>query len=550
MGILDTSTVILFSIVVFITGISFANSGSNMKSFFSAGGAVPWWISGLSLFMSFFSVGTFVVWGSIAYSDGLVAVTIQSTMCIAGLLVAFYIAPRWNKTNTLTAAQYITERLGLKTQKIYTYLFLSISMFTTGGFLYPVAKIVEVSTGFSLPMIVIILGGLITIYTAVGGLWAVLVTDVLQFIVLTAAVVIVLPLAFGEVGGISGFLNKVPDGFLALHNEEYTWGFLFAFGIYNMIYIGGNWAYVQRFTSVSKPKDARKVGLLFGGLYLISPLLWMLPPMIYKVLNPELQGLADEGAYLMLCKEVLPNGLLGLILGGMVFATASSVNSTLNIASGVFTNDLYKSINPNASERNTMNVARMATAVFGVLTIIVALMVQKMGGIVEVVLSVAAITGSAMFLPPIWSLFSKRQTGLSILASTIISLLINSFFKFFSPSLLDLTLNRSQEMILGVACPVIVLTIFELLFFLKNSENISFEKYEAIQNEKAIHTEENEEPGNSNTQGISIIAKGIGVIGCMIIVLGILAPEAQVLVCGMGLAVALVGLLIYKKGKI
>ncbi len=76
-----------------------------MKSFFAAGGAVPWWINGLSLFMGFVSAGTFVVWGSIAYTSGWVAITIQWTMCLAGFLVGFLIAPKWHKTKSLTAAE-------------------------------------------------------------------------------------------------------------------------------------------------------------------------------------------------------------------------------------------------------------------------------------------------------------------------------------------------------------------------------------------------------------------------------------------------------------
>ncbi|MDN5200324.1 sodium:solute symporter family protein [Fulvivirgaceae bacterium BMA10] len=543
MGSLDTLTIIIFSLVVFITGISFSKSGKNIKSFFSAGGAVPWWINGLSLYMSFFSVGTFVVWGSIAYSHGLVAITIQSTMCLAGLAVGFLIAPRWNQTKTITAAQFISERLGENTQKLYTYLFLAISMFTTGAFLYPVAKIIEVSTGMSLPLIIILLGGLITIYTATGGLWAVLVTDVLQFIVLTAAVLIVVPLALEEVNGISGFINKAPTDFFALQNEDYTWSFIFAFGLYNMIYIGGNWAYVQRYTSVARPKDAKKVGWTFGILYLVSPLVWMLPPMIYKVLNPDLQGLADEGAYLMMCKEVLPVGLLGLILGGMIFATASSVNSTLNIAAGVFTNDLYKRIRPGASNNETMRIARLATAIFGALTIIIALMVQRMGGIVEVVLSVAAITGSAMFLPPIWALFSKRQNGSSIFSATVISLIINLFFKFLAPVLFDLSLSRAQEMILGVFCPVLVLAAFEVIFYLNKYHNQSYLIYQDIQNSKKDFEEETSE-GEDNLHGKKVIAKGIIAIGIMMIVLGFLSENAWLLVSGMGMVICITGMAI------
>lgn len=389
MGSIDITVILVFTLLVFVCGLSFSKSGKNMKSFFAAGGALPWWMSGLSLFMSFFSAGTFVVWGSIAYSSGWVAITIQTTMCVAGVLIGFFIAPKWQKTKALTAAEFITDRLGYNTQKIYTYLFLLISLFTTGAFLYPVAKIVEVSTGFPISTSIIVLGILILIYTAVGGLWAVVVTDVLQFVVLTAAVLIVVPLSLDKIGGIENFVSQAPENFFNWVNEEYTWGFMIAFGLYNLFFIAGNWAYVQRYTSVATPKDAQKVGWLFGGLYLVSPLVWMLPPMIYRVLNPDLGGLADEGAYLLMCKEVLPVGMLGLMLGGMIFATSSSVNTTLNISAGVLSNDLYKHFRPDADNDQLVKVGRMATIGLGILTIIIALLVPYMGGIVEVVMSLA-----------------------------------------------------------------------------------------------------------------------------------------------------------------
>ena len=376
---IDITVLIIFTLLIFACGLSFSKSGKNMKSFFAAGGALPWWMSGLSLFMSFFSAGTFVVWGSIAYTSGWVAITIQWSMCIAGLVIGFFIAPKWQKTKSLTVAEFITDRLGYNTQKIYTYLFLLISVFTTGAFLYPVAKIVEVSTGIPIYTSIIVLGTLILIYTAVGGLWAVIVTDVLQFVVLTAAILIVVPLSLNKVGGMSNFISKAPENFFTMVNEEYSWTFIVAFGLYNLLFISGNLANVQRYTSVSYPKDAKKVGWLFGGLYLFSPLIWMLPPMIYRVLNPELTGLADEGAYLLMCKEVLPVGMLGLMLGGMVFATSSSVNTTLNISAGVFSNDIYRHFRPNSSGDTLVKVGRISTIALGLITIVIALLVPVMG---------------------------------------------------------------------------------------------------------------------------------------------------------------------------
>jgi Na+/proline symporter len=140
MHLLDYITIGVFMAGILLAGLSFSNSGKNMKSFFAAGGQVPWWISGLSLFMGFFSAGTFVVWGSIAYSYGWVAVTIQTAMCIAGFGVGIFIAPKWHDTGAMTVAEYVNKKLGHNVQKMYTYLFLLISVFTTGSFLYPVAK--------------------------------------------------------------------------------------------------------------------------------------------------------------------------------------------------------------------------------------------------------------------------------------------------------------------------------------------------------------------------------------------------------------------------
>jgi Na+/proline symporter len=108
-------------------------------------------------------------------------------------------------------------------------------------------------------------------------MWAVVVTDVLQFIVLTAAVLIVVPLSFGKIGGVSSFIQRVPEHFFSFFNHEYSIGFLIAFAFYNLFYLSGNWAYVQRYTTVKTQRDAKKVGWLFGALYVISPVIWMLP---------------------------------------------------------------------------------------------------------------------------------------------------------------------------------------------------------------------------------------------------------------------------------
>lgn len=551
MNTLDFITIILFSIGVLVTGISFSRTGKDMKGFFAGGGNVPWGLSGLSLFMGFFSAGTFVVWGSIAYSYGLVAIVIQLTMAVAGFAVGTWFAPRWHRTRSLTAAEYITERYGADTQKIYTYIFLAVSIFTTGSFLYPVAKIVEVSMGISLTTAILALGAFSMIYVAIGGLRGVVVTDVLQFIILFAAVIIVVPLSFGKIGGITELVSRAPEGFFRPFQGEYTPAFIFAFCIYNMFFLGGNWAYVQRYTSVKTERDSRKVGWLFGTLYLISPVLWMLPPMIYRIYNPALTGLRTEDAYLLMCKETMPDGLLGLMLGGMIFATASSLNATLNISAGVFTNDIFRRLRPQASDSTLMRVARISTLGFGVLAIVVALLIKSMGGIVNVVISVAALTGVPIYLPVIWSLFSKRQTSRTVLGVTFTSLAINLVFKFVTPYLFGFSLNRGAEMMVGSLVPVALLAVIELVLKIKGSTDPGYEAY-LVARDKRV---QNECPANpesvrqTNRFTMKVLGIGITAAGAVISALGMLSDEYWAIPVAVGAVIVLTGFILLLKSR-
>lgn len=485
-----------------------------------------------------------MVWGSIAYQHGLVAVAIQWTMCIGGLLIGIFIAPRWKKAGILTAGEFIGQRLGKKVQQYYTYLILFLSLGYTGAFLYPVAKLLNVSSGISINLSIVALGLGVILYTAVGGLWAVVITDVLQFVILMAAVIIVVPLSFEKAGGVSAFIENAPADFFNLINAEYNGWFLFAFAVYNMIFIGGNWAYVQRYTTVRSTGDARKVGYLFSILYVVSPIIWMLPPMLYRLVGQDLGGLENEGAYLLMCKMVLPMGMLGLMLGGMIFATASSVNTTLNLVAAVFTNDIYKHLHPNASQKQFMKVARITTVVFGLATIGVALIVPAAGGIVEVVLTIGAVTGCSIYGPPIWALFSKVHTGRSIWACTIISLTVNLLFKFIVPVWPGISLNRPEEMLLGALLPFTLLGAYEL--YARRTLGISNQYLEYTASQEVKPSQEQQDAGEQNRYGIKVMAITLAIIGLLIAVLGLASSTAIVLVTVVGLLIIAVAVWLFR----
>jgi SSS family transporter len=528
---IDTLVILVFSAFVLCIGLIFSRTGINLKSFFAGGESVPWFIGGLSLFMSFFSAGTFVAWGSIAYKYGWVAITIQWTMCIGALFSGLYLAPLWKSTGNLTAAEFIKERLGPQVQKTYIYIFMMVSLFIKGTVLYPVAKLVSASLGYPLMPSTIVMGLFMIAYTAVGGLWAVMVTDILQFVILTAAVLIILPLSFDAAGGISKFQANAQEGFFDLINGEFTLVFIIAFTLYHIFYIGGNWTFVQRYTSVKDSKSARKVAYLFAGLYLISPVLWMLPPMIYKTINPSLTGLDTENAYLMVCQLVLPPGLLGLMLTGMYFSTSASANTTLNVVSAVFTNDIYKGrINPAATDRKLMSVARLSSWAIGLGMIAIALMVPYIGGLVNVTLSVGAITGGPILAPPIWALFSKRLSGKATLIITCFSLGINLIFKIIFPILIDFKLSRAEEMLIGVGVPLLLLIANEIRAYYANylsPQYLEFQTYKSarkVQKEN-LTAQEISESLQQNKFGLKITAFALAFTAFLLLILGLITKD-------------------------
>ena len=294
---------------------------------------------------------------------------------------------------------------------------------------------------------------------------------------------------------------------------------------------------MQRFPSGASPSDEKKVGLLFGGLYLVSPILWMIPPMIYRSLHESLQGLENEGAYLLMCKEVLPVGMLGLMLGGMIFATASSVNTTLNMSAAVFTNDLFKAVFPQVGNRQLMQAARLSTVALGLLTIGVALLVPAAGGIVEVVISFGAITGVPLFGPPIWALFSRRQTVFSIATTTLLSIGVGLFFKFVSPALWGFSLDRAAEMLVGTFVPLGLLAAFELSQSLRKRAGVDFlPEASGQQITEVTGKSQDENRFALRVMGITLLATGV-----LICSLGIFAAKGAGIVSSIGMLVLAAG---------
>ena len=237
----------------------------------------------------------------------------------------------------------------------------------------------------------------------------------------------------------------------------------------------------------------------------------------------------------------------------MIFATTSALNSKLNIASGVITNDIFRNLRPKSSDRTLMYVARISTILFGVFSILIAMLIPKMGGVVNVVISLAALTGVPLYLPIVWTLFSKRQTAVSNITTTLLSLAVNGLFKFITPSM-GFSLNRAEEMILGVTFPILCLAIFEVYYKAKNKESERYQSYLIWNKEnnarklKEIKENESAEKAGNNFSK-RVIGYGIFASGAGIAILGGMADNGQQLIITTGVVFALLWLVMTRNPK-
>ena len=491
----------VFVIGVFAVGAILGARNKNSAEMFAAGGQSPWWASGLSAFMTMFSAGTFVVWGGIAFKHGFVAVAINLCYGIAALLVGFSLAGKWKNLGINSPAEFVELRFGRGALHFYTWAMMAFRLLSVAVSLYSLALVLvvkmeipvdgffsqlrEPDTGaLSIQWAILIFGGAVVLYTMIGGLWAVLMTDVLQFIVLNLAVLFVIPILLSNSGGIQGFVDNAPEGFFGLVGGGYTWWFLLGWVAIHYFVVGAEWAFVQRNLCVPTERDARKSTFLFGILYLVSPVLWLLPPMIYRTQNldktPEQIQAMAEGAYISAC-SVLPPGMFGLMLAAMFSATASMVSSQLNVFAGVLTNDILKPLFPERQDDQAFLVraGRGFTLVLGIALIAVALAVPSMGGAEKVVVAATSVLVAPLLAPIVWGVFNKSMTSNSVWLTAVvcsIAVLAWTFAKkqFASDEALALAggegfghwlkaNENSVKIALGVGLPMVVLTVLQLL---------------------------------------------------------------------------------------
>lgn len=397
MGSLDWTVLGLYFVLMVVIGMWSYRRVTSTKDFFAAGGKVPWWLSGISHHVSGYSAVVFTGYAAVAYELGFTLyIWWAVSVAVALTAGAVLIAPRWARLrasfNIQSPTEYLQQRYNLPTQQLLAWSGSLLKIFDVGAKYAAIAILLNVIAGTPLLAGILLAGVVSLVYVVVGGLWADVLTDAAQFITQVAAAVLLFAVVLARLGGpgeIFGMWERLPEGHADLFAGEYTPLFTAAFLLVVFLsYSGGTWNLAQRFIASPQGSEARKACYLSAGLSLTFPLILFFPMWAAPIFFPDLSD--PEQAYAVMARDLLPPGMLGLVLAAMFAATMSMVASDSNAISSVITRDILPAISRkfrDVSARVGLLFARITTFLFTALTLAVAAYNESFGGVIGLIVT-------------------------------------------------------------------------------------------------------------------------------------------------------------------
>ncbi|HEY3685911.1 MAG TPA: sodium:solute symporter family protein [Streptosporangiaceae bacterium] len=475
MSLLDWIVICAYFVVMVVIGVWAKSRVHDARDFFTAGGRMPWWLSGISHHMSGYSSAVFVGYAAIAYTAGFTLYVWWAIGITIAMVVGSYLfAPRWprlrQRLGIISPLEYLTTRYNVPTQQVLAWSGAALKVFDVGAKWTATALLLQVFAGVPIVWGVLLTGGVTLIYSTVGGLWADALTDLGQFLIQLVAGITLFAAVLAKLGGVSAVWtvwDKLPAGHLRPFNGEYTLGFILVYLLINTLsYNGGTWNLAQRFIAAPTGASARRAALFSAGLYLVWPLVLFFPMWAAPVLLP---GLKDpEQSYALLTQHLLPGGLIGLVLAGMFAHTMAMTSSDANAISSVVVRDIIPAVWKGArriTAKAELFAGRVSTFLFIALSMAIALTADSFGGVLGLlILWFGALIGPIAIPMLLGMLPAFRRCGPSAaISSWTTGLVVFLLVKYVFESQVE-ALGTSWTTTVQVAGPVLCsLAVFVLV---------------------------------------------------------------------------------------
>ncbi|SFQ81071.1 sodium:solute symporter family transporter [Hymenobacter arizonensis] len=420
---LDYWAIAIYMALMAGIGLFLGKFVKNIGDYFKGGNAIPWVSGAISNFMTKFSTFMFVAYAGIAYQHGFVALTLIWSTVLPALVGVAIFAKRWRRAGVMTPMELLERRFSPAVRQVFAWGGVGFKILDNMVRLYALGLFVKTAAGISLEQAILGCGIIVAIYTIAGGLWAVVVTDVVQFIILMVATLILVPLTIKAGGGIANLMQTIPQHFDPFNGPK---GMPLYLGVYYLMILvkySGNWTFIQRFYSVRDERASQKQGLLTAVFFFLFPIIFLFPSIAARAILPGLEN--PEMAYVSVCLKLLPEGIMGLMVAAMFAATMSVLSGEYNVTAGVLTRDIYERVfNAHASGRQMLWVGRIMTLALGAIVTVGALFVGGFGGAFEANKLFTGLFAIPMTLPLILGVVLKRPRPWGALATVVVGMII------------------------------------------------------------------------------------------------------------------------------
>lgn len=430
---IDYVVLALYFLIIFAIGWYFSRKERNTTDYFLAGRDVAWWAIGASLFSSNIGSEHFIGLAGSGAATGMAAGHFEWLASMIVLILGWVFVPFYLRSNVYTMPEFLERRYNsacrtyLASISLIAYIFTKIAVAVFAG-----AIVLKAVLGWDMVTSSLALVVATGIYTVAGGMAAVIYTEVVQTVILVLGALVLMFIGLDHVGGWAGLQEKVPAEFFHMMkpstDKDFPWtGIFFGAPLLGIWYWCTDQVIVQRVLSAKDIAHA-KAGTIFAGFLKVLPVFMLIVPgMIARALYPQEMAADSNAAFPTLVVRLMPAGLQGVMVAAMLAALMSSLASVFNSSSTIFTMDFYKKYQPDASEKQLVNVGRVATVLMVILSLAWIPFMSRISGQLWIYLqSVQAYVSPPIAVVFLLGIFWRRINGQGAITSLLVGFVLGA----------------------------------------------------------------------------------------------------------------------------
>ncbi len=469
--LVDYAIIAVYIVASFAIGNYYMRrAGSSLDEYFLSGRRTPWWLIGLSMVATNYAIDYPLAITKLVAKNGIMGTWYVWSLAIAGIAATFFFSRLWRRARVVTDAELIKYRYSGKigdALRVFKgiYFGVVINCFVLGWIFRALVKVAGAVTPWN-PWLILAFFVVVTMaYTMSGGLSAVIMTDTLQYVMITVSAILFAGYAVAHVGGLAQMVSKVETLYPGKHYLDFSPGFSggqvmpwSAFFVYLFVqwwaqkFSDGGGKLIQRMSAARSETHSVIGTFLYSILYVLST--W--PIIIVALCTLIVFGKQPdpELGYPRLMTEILPHGMLGFCLVGLLSAFMSTVSTLFNLSPSYLVNDIYKAFFvKQASQRHYVLVSRITTALIAGTGMLLSMKIESIADMWQFVLSFASGAGIIWILRWFW----WRINAWSEFSSMICSAAVATYLKLARP---EVPFEHTLLIIVAVTTPVCLLVTY------------------------------------------------------------------------------------------